>query len=113
MMILKNGSYIPDGHGGFQTATGQQALLADALFRLQCRRGAFPLLPDLGSRLYTLHREKPSARAMAARQYAAEALESTAVTVKDCTVTEEDGGALSVTVFLTAEGSDMTLEVNL
>ena len=110
-LILKDGTYVPDGKGGFLTADGSRALLNDALFRLTCRRGAFPLLPDLGSRLYTLCREKPSARAMTARQYAAEALESMPVTVRDCTVTENIDGSLRVSVFLTAEDDNATMEV--
>ena len=110
-LILKNGTYLPDGAGGFLAAEGRQALLNEALFRLTCRRGAFPFLPALGSRLHTLCREKPSTRAMAARQYAAEALETMAVTVRDCTVEEDTNGVLRVTVLLTAEGSDTAMEV--
>ena len=110
-MIVKNGSYISDGAGGFLKAEGYRAILADVLFRLTCRRGAVPLLPDLGSRFFTLCREKPSARPMAARQYAAEALSGTGVTVRDCAVTEHSDGTLQVTVLLTVEGTDTTLEV--
>ena len=111
MMILKNGAYVSDGAGGFLRAEGHNALLAEVLFRLTCRRGAFPLLPDLGSRFFTLCREKPAARPMAARQYAAEALADLNVTVRDCTVTEHGDGALQVQVFLTAEDADLTMEV--
>ena len=110
-LILKNGSYLPNGQGGFHTATGNQALLNEVLFRLTCRRGAFPFLPRLGSRLYTLCREKPSSRTMAARQYAAEALEELPVTVRECTVREEQNKTLRVAVFLTAEGDDAVMEV--
>ena len=59
---LIGGDYVPDGAGGFVRQTGSEALLSQALFRLTCRRGRFPLLPELGSLLYTLDREsRPAA----------------------------------------------------
>ena len=72
---LVNGDYVPDGMGGLQTGSGIQAAQARALFLLTARRGKFPFLPRLGSRLWTLTREKPSARQALAAQYVAEALE--------------------------------------
>ena len=62
---MKNGDYLPDGIGGEQRVDGTEALLARALFRLSVRRGSFPFLPELGSELYRLGHEKPSARAAA------------------------------------------------
>ena len=59
---LENRDYVPDGHGGVTGLRGMEALLARTLFRLTARRGALPFLPELGSRLYQLSREKPSAR---------------------------------------------------
>jgi len=47
-----------------------------ALMRISARRGSFLLLPDYGSRLYTLSRLKPGERSAAARQYVIEALEA-------------------------------------
>ena len=49
---LINGDYVPDGMGGVVRCAGADALLERVLFRLTARRGQFPLLPDLGSRLY-------------------------------------------------------------
>ena len=72
---LSSGDYVPDGMGGLQTLSGIQEMTARALFRLTARRGKFPFLPRLGSRLWTLVREKPSARQALAAQYVAEALE--------------------------------------
>ena len=69
-----NGDYVPDGAGGLCRLSGGEEILARALFRLTARRGAFPFLPELGSRLRLLLREKPSARQALAVQYAAEAL---------------------------------------
>ena len=59
---IQNGDYVPDGLGGFRRLTGGEALLQRVLFRLVPRRGAFPFMPELGSRLYLVLREKPAAR---------------------------------------------------
>lgn len=81
---IRNGDYIADGIGGERRADGAEALLERALFRLSVRRGSFPFLPELGSELYRLGHEKPSARAAAAKLYTAAALaEETALTVED------------------------------
>ena len=109
--IVHLGDYCPDGRGGVVRGEGAFALLNEALIRLTCRRGSFPLLPELGSRLYLLPAEKPSARNMAARQYAAEALAGMDVTVTDAAVTPLDGG-VHVQVLLASGGREMTLEVN-
>ena len=73
-MILKDGDYRPDGGGAFQRAAGQEELLHRLLFQLTARRGAFPFLPKLGSRLYRLPQEKASQREALAKQYVEEAL---------------------------------------
>jgi len=93
---MKNGDYVPNGTGGFAAVSGGQELLERVLFQLTARRGAFPLLPELGSRLYLLLREKPSARQALAASYAAEALadETDLKIIK--TVWEEDSAALTV-----------------
>ena len=49
--LLRDGDYVPNGFGGFTRLYGTQEVLARALFRLTCRRGSFPFLPELGSRL--------------------------------------------------------------
>lgn len=71
---LRNGDYVPDGVGGFATASGAEAVLERVCFLLTARRGKFPLLPEVGSRLYQIFREKPSARGALGASYAAEAL---------------------------------------
>lgn len=72
---LVNGDYVPDGQGGLAALEGAEEVLARVLFRLRARRGGLPFLPRLGSRLYLVPREKPSARQPLAAQYAAQALE--------------------------------------
>ena len=71
---LVDGDYIPNGTGGVDGLSGGEEVLARVLYRLTARRGAFPFLPELGSRLYQLGRESPSARQALAVQYVAEAL---------------------------------------
>ncbi len=93
---LKNGDYVPDGAGGVEGCTGAEEVLARVLFRLTARRGALPFLPELGSRLYLVLREKPSARLAAARQYVAEALAG-----------EEDVSVADVTLTGTPEGLEL------
>lgn len=109
--VLMQGDYVPDGKGGFKKESGEKALLCKILFLLSCRRGGFAPLPEVGSRLYLLGREKPSVRSMAARQYAAEALEGLDVTVEDAAVTMDENGIAHVNVKLTAAGEKMEVEV--
>ena len=54
--LLRNGDYCPDGMGGFRQAWGGEEVLERVLFQLTARRGSFPLLPQVGSRLYLLGR---------------------------------------------------------
>ena len=109
--VLRNGDYVPNGAGGFLRADGAEGLLNEALFRLGCRTGGFALIPGLGSELYLLGREKPSARNMVARQYAQDALEGLAVTVEDVEVTMLENGIARVLVTMTAEGETVSVEV--
>ena len=73
---LSGGDYLPGSQGGVQSLDGAQALLQRVLFRLTARRGGLPFLPQLGSRLHLILRERPSARQALAAQYVAEALEA-------------------------------------
>ena len=105
---LVNGDYVPDGKGGLTVLTGAEEVLQRALFRLTARRGALPFLPELGSRLYLLPREKPSARQALAVQYAAEALgdeEDLRVTgAQPC----ERADGLGLTVYLDWQGQELS-----
>lgn len=95
--ILKNGDYVPDGAGSLRSVSGGEETLARALFRLTARRGALPFLPGLGSRLFELTREKPSARQALAEQYVAEALGEENVSVQSVELQQQgEGGVLTV-----------------
>ena len=88
---------------------GQASAFADALFRLQCRRGCFPFLPKLGSRLWRLGLERRADRPALARQFCAEALEGSVVQARDVTVREQE--ALSVELTLVLGEANVNVEV--
>ena len=69
-LLMKQGDYAADGNGGVAAAQGGDELICEVLFRLTARRGSFPFLPGLGSRMGRLRREKPSAWDSLARQFA-------------------------------------------
>lgn len=110
--ILNHGDYIPDGGGGLLSVGGREEVLARALFRLAARRGALPFLPGLGSRLYQLSREKPSARQALAEQYVAEALGEEGVSVQSVELQQQGEGGL-LTVKLLWQGEILTGQVKL
>lgn len=112
-LLIQDGDYRPDGRGGLHRAEGRRELLQRVLWKLSARRGQFPFLPQLGSRLYTLTREKPSAWAILARQYAAEALADEAELTVTGVETLREGERLALTVRLEWRGEalDVKLEV--
>ena len=73
-LILREGDYVPDGKGGFQQVSGTEELLERILWKLSVRRGSFPFLPELGSRLHLLGRVPAKERTALAGQYVMEAL---------------------------------------
>ena len=108
---LMDGDYVPDGMGGLTALSGGEEVLARVLYRLTARRGALPFLPNLGSRLYQLGREKPAARQALAAQYVAEALgEEPGLTVRSVELKEEEGAG-RLTVYLDWRGEELTAQV--
>ena len=108
--LLRNGDYVPDSRGGLTTLDGAQEVLARVLFRMQARRGTLPFLPELGSQLYLLPREKPSARQALALRYVSQALEEDPdVKVQDVTVTQLADGHLKVVADLEWQGQQLTV----
>ena len=103
---LSQGDYVPDGGGGLTALGDGEEVLARVLFRLTAHRGAMPFLPELGSRLYLLGREKPSARQALAAQYVAEALADEDVAVTGVELDREGEGRLLV--HLLWQGQEMT-----
>lgn len=108
---IKDGDYVA-ANGGLVSLEGDEALLQRVLYRLTARRGAFPFLETMGSRLYTLGSVKRGQRAAAAKQYVVEALgEETGLTVTEVEYREEYGDGLgTVRVTLRWAGGSYTLE---
>ena len=106
-LSLRNGDYVPDGTGGLRRTEGREALLEQVLFRLTARRGTFPFLPELGSRLWQLGQLPAARRQSAAEQYVAEALAA----VEQVILTESGGGRAQVTVGLTWQGETLSVTV--
>lgn len=105
---LIQGDYVPDGTGGLTALSGGEEVLARALYRLTARRGALPFLPELGSRLYLLRRERPSARQALAAQYVAEALQAEPDLSVRSVELVQDGETGLLTVFLDWQGETLT-----
>ena len=113
-LCLRDGDYVPDGRGGLRRAEGREALLERALFRLTARRGTFPFLPELGSRLWQLGQVPADGRQSAAEQYVAEALaEEPGLTVAGVTLEELPEGRAAVTAELLWEGESLSATVEI
>ena len=97
-------------HGG-QREHDSEALLACALFKLTCRRGALPFLPELGSSLRELGKAAPSERDEAARQYAAQALASMGIEVTAARVRMISDTQADVRLTMSCDGNRETVEV--
>lgn len=112
---ISQGDYLPGVQGDVQSLDGAQALLQRVLFRLTARRGQFPFLPEMGSRLYQLCREgKPSARSALARQYTVQALESEEdLTVTDVQWTQLGGNRGHLQVYMQWKGEPLSLSMDI
>ncbi|MEG1857487.1 MAG: hypothetical protein RR216_02010 [Pseudoflavonifractor sp.] len=104
-LMIKDGDYVPDGNGGFRRAEGSDALLQRVLWKLTVKRGSFPFLPEMGSRLYLLPRERPGRRLTAARQYISEALaDEIGLAVGEVRLEESEDGTICLTAELERDG---------
>ena len=111
-LLLKDGDYVPDSEGKLTSLTGMEEVLQRVLIRLTARRGAFPLMPELGSRLYLLLHESPKNRGALARQYVREALaDERDLDVTGVTLTENADGTASLAVQLDWQGEALTAVV--
>lgn len=110
---LTDGDYVPNGAGSLTALTGGEEVLARVLYRLTARRGALPFLPNLGSRLYQLGREKPSARQALAAQYVAEALREEADLNVRSVELAQAGDDIMLTARLDWQGEELTVQLPL
>ena len=99
--LLRDGDYVPNGFGGFTRLYGTQEVLA------------MPFLPELGSRLYELGKEKPSGRQAMARLYCAQALSGMGLEIEDVTVTELSNGHASIELWLVYQDERQAVEVRI
>lgn len=111
-LILREGDYVPDGAGGFQRAEGAREILERILWKLSVRRGSFPLLPDLGSRLHLLGQVKPAQREALAGEYVREALTDEPVIVREVSLSQEGERAV-VRLRLEWQGETLTAAVEI
>ena len=112
-LLLNERDYAADGNGGVVVVRDGEAMINEVLFRLTARRESFPFLPELGSRMGQLRREKPSAWESLAQQFAVEALAGLeGVTVTGAAVRREQD-ALSVTVELLWQGTALSVTAQL
>ena len=110
-MQLKNGDYLPDGQGGFVTVSGPQELQNRVLFKLSARRGACPLLPNLGSQLHRLPQEKQGRRSALAKQYVEQALQDEEDLEVEEVLWDEEEGHVSVCLRWQTERFQTTLSL--
>ncbi|MBQ3497280.1 MAG: hypothetical protein IJA73_04035 [Oscillospiraceae bacterium] len=111
---LKDGDYVADGYGGLVRVSGSEELLQRVLFRLCVRRGSFPFLPTLGSRLHQLGAQPRAQREAAAHAYAAEALsEEKDIAVQGVTLTGGEDGETKLIVHITWKGEALDAAVTL
>ena len=108
---LLHGDYVTQGNMAV-CQQGSDAAFENALFRLQCRRGSFPFLPELGSTLWRLGLERPGDRLACARQACAQALQGSGVRAQSIRVCEQ-GGALSVEAELVLGDHSIAVEVTI
>jgi len=109
---MTNGDFVPNGMGDFCRLEGSEALIQRVLFKLTAKRGALPFLPQLGSQLHTLTKEKRSVRQTLCTRYVCQALEDEAVRVTGVTYSEQ-GAVAQVKVDLEWQGEPLEVSVPL
>lgn len=112
-LLLKDRDYAADGNGGVAVVRDGEALINEALFRITARRGSFPFLPELGSRMHQLRREKPSAWDALARQFAVEALAGLDGVVVAGAAVRQERDVLTVSVELLWQGARLSVTAQL
>ena len=108
---LENGDYVKSGNR-LRLAEGRDALLQRVLFKLTARRGSFPFLEELGSRLWQLDTFPCQRRQAAAQQFTAEALAEEPVSVEAVTL-EEGDGVMALTARRRYEGGELAVTLDM
>ena len=107
---LVNGKYCADGANGLASVSGKEELAQRIAMKLTARRGAFPLMPDFGSRLYLLGRTKKTEREIAARQYIAEALNGENIVLSNLNM-EYEGDKIRMDITFEDGGDRLQIDV--
>lgn len=110
-MRVEQGDYMQDERGFLARLEDEQAVLQRVLFRLRARRGQFPLMPEMGSELYHLPKEKPQARESFAHMCVVQALKQEDVQVQQVQV-QQVQGAFAISVYLTWQGKDLHAQLS-
>lgn len=110
-LMFRDGDYIPDGSGGFLRVSGSGELLERVLWKLSVRRGSFPLLPELGSRLHLLCRTPEREREALAEQYVKEALADEDLTVTAVRLLPGKEGSAELALSLRYQDEDLTATI--
>lgn len=110
-LVLRDGDFVPDGKGGFLSCEGSREVLERVLWKLSVRRGSFPFLPTLGSRLHLLGRCPERERRALAEQYVKEALSDEDVAVDSVTLSPAEEGNSMLTASLLWQGETLTATV--
>ena len=108
--MVRDGDYVSDEQGDFCRVEGREELLQRVLWKLSIPRGSFPPLPELGSELYRLGRQKPSQRESLAKQYAVQALaDEPELTVLEARL--EEDGSLRIQLEWRGETVELAMEL--
>ena len=107
-LVFRDGDYIPDGSGGFRAVSGSAEVLGRILWKLSVRRGSFPFLPELGSRLHLLGRAPEKEREALAERYVREALKDEELTVNAVSLTGLGEGRGELVLSLLYQGHELT-----
>ena len=111
---LRNGDYVADGMGGLQRVSGREELLQRVLFRLIARRGMFPFLENLGSRVLKNGQLAEVDRELAAKQYVVEALEDEReLQVQTVVLSPGMDGSANLTVGMEWQGESLAATVKI
>ena len=109
-LTMENGGYVSGKNGRLKTVSGEEEKAQRIMMRLIAHRGAFPLMPEFGSRLYTLTGTKNSEIRQLAVQYISEALESeSGVSISDIEA-QRSGDELTLEISLSVDGDHVTVK---
>ncbi len=110
---IENGDYVPDGMGGLQVAEGVESALQRLMLRLTVPLGTYLPLPEYGSRLHLLSREKPSLWEAMAYQYVREVLvEESSLSLDYLEISVLGEGEIGLTLHLLWQGEEATLTMS-